>query len=178
MQVKLLIQFITPPILYLVSVNATWNIMMYRPQHNSNHIEDMHHYSVMILTWVFRCRWCCCFTPAYFCTLYSFHIYTCRVCLTFCSSSSFFIYKNILSLFTYAHTQIHKYTRTHTALGCIVPTAPKNGQLVLQTDDTLKFQCDPSYVFPDTISGSRTLYCTDRNTWDISLPDCVGMFSD
>lgn len=53
-----------------------------------------------------------------------------------------------------------------------------NGRLVLQTDDTLKFECDPSFVFPDTILGSRTLYCTDRNTWDTSLPDCVGMFSD
>lgn len=64
-------------------------------------------------------------------------------------------------------------------MGCIVPAAPKNGRLVLQTDDktTLKFQCDPSYVFPDTILGSRTLYCTDRNTWDTSLPDCVGMFT-
>lgn len=59
-----------------------------------------------------------------------------------------------------------------------MPTAPKNGQLVLKADDMLKFECDPSYVFPDTILRSRTLYCTDRNTWDTSLPDCVGMCSD
>lgn len=86
-----------------------------------------------------------------------------------------------LLLHTHTYTQIHKHKimRTpRTAMGCIVPSAPQNGRLVLQTEDTLKFQCDPSFVFPDTIQGSRTLFCTDRNIWDTSLPDCVGMFSD
>lgn len=64
----------------------------------------------------------------------------------------------------------------HTAHGCIVPSPPKYGRLVSQTEDSIKFLCNPSFIFPDTFLGSRTLYCTDRNTWDNSLPDCVGMF--
>lgn len=66
---------------------------------------------------------------------------------------------------------------TYTAHGCILPTAPNNGRLVSKTDDSVKFLCDPSFVFPDTGQCSRTLYCTDRNTWHDSLPNCVGMLA-
>lgn len=66
---------------------------------------------------------------------------------------------------------------SHTAHGCILPTAPNNGRLVAKTDDSVKFLCDPSFIFPDTFQSSRTLYCTDRNTWHDSLPNCVGMFA-
>lgn len=72
--------------------------------------------------------------------------------------------------------QTKKIFYFYTAHGCILPTAPNNGQLISKTDDTVKFLCDPSYIFPDTFQSSRTLYCTDRNTWHDSLPNCVGMF--
>lgn len=69
------------------------------------------------------------------------------------------------------------YFSTPAALGCIVPNAPNNGRLVSSTDDFVKFLCDPSHIFPDTLLGSRTLYCTERNTWDNSLPNCIGMLA-
>lgn len=60
-------------------------------------------------------------------------------------------------------------------MGCIEPPEPGYGRLVYKTNDSVKFLCDPSYVFPDTINPERELVCTVRNTWNRNLPDCVGM---
>lgn len=81
-------------------------------------------------------------------------------------------------LIYFQHCSYTHNTHTCTAHGCILPTAPNNGQLISKTDDSVVFLCDPSYVFPDTIQSSRTLFCTDRNTWHDSLPNCVGMLTD
>lgn len=106
------------------------------------------------------------------------------VCFSFLCTSSYFITYTYLVITLYRTVfwcwfdrKIFHSIFLHTVIGCIVPTPPKYGHLVSQNEDSVKFLCQPSFVFPDTFLGSRTLYCTDRNTWDNSLPDCVGMLA-
>lgn len=86
--------------------------------------------------------------------------------------------------YTHAHVRTHamktvitmRNNTNYTALGCLIPAPPLNGRLVYKTELTAKYICDPAYVFPDTAVHSRELSCTSRNTWDKSLPDCIGMY--
>lgn len=63
------------------------------------------------------------------------------------------------------------------ALGCIEPTPPLRGRLVYKTNNTMKYLCDINHIFPDTLLNERELFCTTRNTWNNSLPNCIGMCS-
>lgn len=106
--------------------------------------------------------------------LFSTHIFGFRLndLFSFC----FVFFYSVRNVHT--HTHICAYTlhtcAFTTAIGCIIPIPPMNGRLIAQTDTTLNYICDSSYVFRDTNESSRTLICTDRNIWDTSLPDCVG----
>lgn len=117
--------------------------------------------------WISRCRWCLRICAVH---IISYHIIV---------NALHFILSHhkctCLSFGVGCSSNLHLFVFIYTAHGCILPTAPNNGRLVSKTDDSVKFLCDLSYVFPDTILGSRTLYCTERNTWDNSLPNCVGM---
>lgn len=64
-----------------------------------------------------------------------------------------------------------------TVIGCILPTEPKNGRIVLKSEYAIKFLCDPLFIFSGTNENTRTLYCNKRNIWDKNLPNCVGMFN-
>lgn len=82
------------------------------------------------------------------------------------------------------HKYIYKYVLyilcsilSCVALGCLTPAPPLNGRLVYKTEYIAKYICDPAFVFPDTAVHSRELSCTSRNTWDKSLPDCVGTYA-
>ena len=113
----------------------------------------------------------------YFCIIYLFFI---RLALSSSYSEYIFFSSSHFLLMDKNQKQNQKifpFYYSHTAHGCILPTAPNNGRLVAKTDDSVKFLCDPSFIFPDTFQSSRTLYCTDRNTWHDSLPNCVGMFA-
>ncbi|KAJ6633172.1 CUB and sushi domain-containing protein 1 [Pseudolycoriella hygida] len=61
----------------------------------------------------------------------------------------------------------------YTALGCLTPSAPLHGRLVHKSENTAKYICDPTFVFPDTAVSSRELICTSSHTWDKVLPNCV-----
>lgn len=126
--------------------------------------------------WVHRCRWKR--PPDIFNALF-------RYLFTFRTYISFQL--NVFLSFTFytrhirTHTPYWQHTHTHmhtcSAPDCIIPTPPMNGRLIAQTDNTLTYLCDSTYVFRDTNNSSRTLICTDRNIWDKSLPHCVGTLS-
>lgn len=49
-----------------------------------------------------------------------------------------------------------------------------HGRFVERTDSSATFECEPSFVFPDSATSSRQLLCTDQHIWNGTLPDCVG----
>ncbi|KAG4073530.1 hypothetical protein HA402_000754 [Bradysia odoriphaga] len=61
----------------------------------------------------------------------------------------------------------------YTALGCLTPSAPLHGRLVHKSENSAKYICDPTFVFPDTAVSSRELICTSSHTWDKVLPNCI-----
>lgn len=62
------------------------------------------------------------------------------------------------------------------AIGCITPPAPHGGYLAWRQGAQAYFMCCVGHEFPN---GQRqlTLNCLQANTWDKTVPECIGKSS-